>query len=216
SGELADALLDGAEVAPDVRAALLEKTGGNPLFLEETTRMLVEEGGAIERIPDTVQALIAARIDGLPFGEKAVLQRAAGIGRVFWPGGVIRLAGEVSDVDAAIDDLLRRELIVRDVRSSISGEAAYRFKHVLIREVAYGGLSKSARAELHTRFAGWLAEHAGGELLEIRAYPLDQACRLHSELDGAPPADLAHEAAAALDEAGKRALARDAHRSARR
>src|SRR5262249_58400077 len=154
--------------------------------------------------------------DGLPFGEKAVLQRAAVIGRVFWPGAVIRLAGEVSDVDAAIDDLLRRELIVRDVRSSIAGETAYRFKHVLIREVAYGGLSKSARAELHTRFAGWLEERAGGELLEIRAYHLDQACLLRAELDGAPPPELAHEAAKALERAGARALGRDAHRSARR
>ena len=215
---LVDALLAGKELAAAARALLLEKTGGNPLFLEETIHMMLEEDGdgTIERIPDTVQALIAARIDRLPFGEKALLQRAAVIGRVFWPAAVAHLSGEVSDVQAAIEDLLRRQMVVRDLRSSITGENAYRFKHVLIREVAYGGLSKSARAELHTRFAGWLAERAGGELLEIRAYHLDQACLLHAELDGAPPTELAREAAAALEEAGKRALARDAHRPARR
>jgi len=218
SAELADALLGGTDLAAAVRALLLEKAGGNPLFLEETIRLLVEEGGdgAVQRIPDTVQALIAARIDRLPFTEKALLQRAAVIGRIFWPGAVAHLAGEMGDVDAGIEALLRRQLVLRDVRSSISGETAYRFKHVLIREVAYGGLSKSARAELHTRFAGWLEERAGGELLEIRAYHLDQACLLRAELDGAPPPELAHEAATALERAGARALGRDAHRSARR
>src|SRR5262245_18558866 len=218
SAELADALLGGTDLAAAVRAMLLEKAGGNPLFLEETIRMLVEEGGdgAVQRIPDTVQALIAARIDRLPFTEKALLQRAAVIGRIFWPGAVAHLAGEIGEVDAGIEALLRRQLVLRDVRSSISGETAYRFKHVLIREVAYGGLSKSARAELHTRFAGWLEERAGGELLEIRAYHLDQACLLRTELDGAPPPELAHEAAKALERAGARALGRDAHRSARR
>ena len=218
SAELADALLGGTDLAAAVRALLLEKAGGNPLFLEETIRMLVEEGGdgAVQRIPDTVQALIAARIDRLPFTEKALPQRAAVIGRIFWPGAVAHLAGEIGDVEAGIEALLRRQLVLRDVRSSISGETAYRFKHVLIREVAYGGLSKSARAELHTRFAGWLEERAGGELLEIRAYHLDQACLLRAELDGAPPPELAHDAAKALERAGARALGRDAHRSARR
>src|SRR5205814_2153212 len=84
-----------------------------------------------------------------------------------------------------------------------------RFKHVLIREVAYSGLSKSARADLHERFARWLHARAGEELLEIRAYHLDQAAALITELDGGPPPELAREAAAALETAGRRSLARD-------
>jgi tetratricopeptide (TPR) repeat protein len=87
---------------------------------------------------------------------------------------------------------------------------------VLIREVAYAGLSKSDRADLHLRFARWLAERAPDELLEIRAYHLDQTAGLTSELEGAVPAGLAGEAAAALAAAGGRALSREANRSARR
>jgi tetratricopeptide (TPR) repeat protein len=105
--------------------------------------------------------------------------------------------------------------VLGEPRSTIIGERAYRFKHVLIREVARGGLTKSERARLHARFAEWLRERAGDELLEIRAYHLDHAAQLLAELDGAPPADLAREAATALEEAGRRALAREANRSAR-
>ena len=108
-----------------------------------------------------------------------------------------------------------RDLVVGQSRSSLSDETAYRFKHVLIREVAYSGLSKSARAEYHGRFAEWLSERAGDELLEIRAYHLDHAASLLAELDGAPPEELRLEAAETLHEAGRRALAREANEVAR-
>jgi tetratricopeptide (TPR) repeat protein len=160
-----------------------------------------------------VQALIAARIDRLPAESKAVLQRVSVIGRTFWGGAIAHLAG--TDVHDALEDLLLRDMIVGESRSSISGESAYRFKHVLIRDVAYSSVSKSGRAEYHARFADWLKERAGDELLEIRAYHLDHAAQLMAELDGAPPPDLAREAAAALHEAGRRALAREANRVAR-
>src|SRR5439155_225419 len=114
------------------------------------------------------------------------------------------------------DDLLLRACPRREERSTISGESAYRFKHVLIREVAYGGLSKSGRAEYHTRFAEWLRERADKELLEIRAYHLDHACALYAELDGHPPEELARMAAKALEAAGKRALIRESNLSARK
>ena len=86
----------------------------------------------------------------------------------------------------------------------------------MIRQVAYGGLSKSSRAEYHTRFAEWLHEKADKELVEIRAYHLDQACTLYAELDGRPPQELAQTAARALQTAGKRALARESNLSARK
>jgi tetratricopeptide (TPR) repeat protein len=218
SETLVEALLDG-ELTAGARQALLDKTEGNPLFVEETVRMLAEadgEGTGIERIPDTLQALIAARIDHLPPGEKELLQCAAVIGRIFWKGAVEQLVLEGTELEPLLDDLQLREFVLPEARSTISGEEAFRFKHVLIREVAYAGLSKAARAGYHQRFAEWLRKRAGEELLEIRAYHLDHATALLAELDGAPPEALAHEAAAALEEAGRRALAREANATARK
>jgi class 3 adenylate cyclase/ATP/maltotriose-dependent transcriptional regulator MalT len=221
SEELVAALASDGEIDAEAREALLDKTEGNPLFVEETVRMLAEcEGRPLTefaaRIPDTLQALIAARIDRLPPDEKTVLQRASVIGRTFWGGAIEELTTEVEELEPVLETLLLREFLVPELRSTISGETAYRFKHVLIREVAYAGLSKSARADLHARFAHWLRERAGEELLEIRAYHLDQAAALLAELDGGPPPVLAREAAEALEAAGRRALAREANRSARK
>ncbi|HUQ21874.1 MAG TPA: AAA family ATPase [Gaiellaceae bacterium] len=216
SEELLDALLADRELSTSERRTLLEKTEGNPLFVEETTRMLLEGGTAAKRIPDTLQAMIAARIDRLPRTEKRLLQRAAVIGRIFWEEGVARLLPDVEDLEPVLDDLLLRDFVTRESRSSISGQHAYRFKHVLIRDVAYAGLAKAARAELHQQVADWLTEIAGEELVEIRAYHLDQAATLHEELDGKAPAELATRAAVALEKAGRRALAREANSSARR
>ncbi len=216
SVELLEALTAELDFPIDTET-VLAKTEGNPLFVEETIRMLAERprDGA-ERIPDTLQALIAARIDRLPAAERTLLQRAAAMGRIFMGGALAQLSPDVDDVDDALDGLLLRDLVVREARTTISGEQAYKFRHVLIREVAYAGLTKSSRAGLHRSFAGWLAERAGDELLEIRAFHLDQAARLLAELDGVAPPDLNQEAAAALTKAGRRALSREAFRSARK
>jgi tetratricopeptide (TPR) repeat protein len=197
-------------------ASVLAKTEGNPLFVEETVRMLAERRGGAERIPDSLQALIAARIDRLPPASRTALQRASVMGRIFMGGALAHLSPELDDVDSAIEQLLLRDLAVRETRATIRGEQAYKFKHVLIREVAYSGLSKSARADLHQAFAEWLAANAGDELLEIRAFHLDQATRLLAELDGAASQELREEAAKALTKAGRRALSREAFRSARK
>jgi class 3 adenylate cyclase/tetratricopeptide (TPR) repeat protein len=215
SEELVDALMSGGELSAEERQEVLAKTDGNPLYLEETVRMLAEGSGGIERIPDTLQALIAARIDHLPAEEKALLHRGAVIGRTFWQGALERLSPELESLEEPLDDLLLREFLLAEPRSSITGETAYKFKHVLIREVAYSGLSKSARAEHHAQFAEWLKERAGEELLEIRAFHLDRATALLTELDGSAPVELQREAAEALAEAGLRAFAREANRSAR-
>ncbi|MFL5922054.1 MAG: AAA family ATPase [Gaiellaceae bacterium] len=214
SEELIDAL--DRDLGPAERQEVLAKTEGNPLFLEETMRMLTEEGTErIGRIPDTLQALIAARIDGLAPEAKALLQRAAVIGRIFWEGALERLSPELESLEEPLEDLRLREFVLDEERSSIRGERAYKFKHVLIRDVAYGGLSKSARAEHHAQFAEWLKERAGEELLEIRAFHLDRATALLAELDGAAPVELQREASEALTEAGLRAFAREANRTAR-
>jgi class 3 adenylate cyclase/tetratricopeptide (TPR) repeat protein len=214
SHELVTALVSDLADPPPLSEGLLDRTEGNPLFVEETIRMLAE-GGDHNRIPDTLQALIAARIDHLAPDAKALLQRAAVIGRVFWKGAIKHVAPNL-EVEALLEDLLMREFVLREERSSISGETAFRFKHMLIREVAYAGLSKQVRAQQHARFAEWLKERAGEELLEIRAHHLDHATQLLVELDGTPPADLTSEAADALTGAGKRALNREQYKSARR
>ena len=214
SHELVTALVSDLADPPPLSKGLLDRTEGNPLFVEETIRMLAE-GGDHDRVPDTLQALIAARIDHLAPDAKVLLQRAAVIGRVFWKSAIKHVAPNL-DVEALLDDLLLREFVLREERSSISGETAFRFKHMLIREVAYGGLSKQSRAQQHARFAEWLKERAGEELLEIRAHHLDHATQLLTELDGAAPAELAQEAAEALTSSGKRALNREQYKSARR
>ena len=178
--------------------------------------MLSEQGeGAVTRIPGTVQALIAARIDRLPPECKTVLQHGAVVGRVFWRSALASLLPDVN-VDGALDALVNRELVTKEARSTLSGEQAFRFRHVLIQDVAYAGLAKSVRSNLHRAFAAWLRNRSVDELVETQAYHLDQAAALHAELDGVVSDDLATEAALALERAGRRALARESHRSARR
>src|SRR5262249_5637558 len=147
---------------------------------------------------------------------KTLLQRGAVIGRVFWRGAIEHLAPDVEDHDALIDDLLQREFLLREARSPMPGETADRFKHALIPQVAYAGRAKGARAHEHGRFAAWLEERVGEELVEIRAYHLDQSVELLTELEGAPPGELADEAAQALVKAAKRAMAREAYANSRK
>src|SRR4029453_1320638 len=139
-----------------------------------------------------------------------LLQRGAVVGRVFWRGALEHLAPDISDHEQLLDDLLQREFLLREPRSSISGETAYRFKHALIREVAYTGLAKVARAQYHARFAEWLHGRTGVELAETRPPPLHGAVESPPGPEGPPPEGLAEEAAAALVKAAKRAIAREA------
>ena len=125
---------------------------------------------------------------------------------MFWKGAIGHCRSDL-DVEALLDDLLLREFVLREARSSISGETAFRFKHMLISEVAYAGLSKQSRAQQHARFAEWLKERAGEELLEIRAHHLDQATQLLAELDGAAARRADQRGGRGVDGRGKRALA---------
>jgi class 3 adenylate cyclase/tetratricopeptide (TPR) repeat protein len=223
SAELVEQLLSQltgttGELPANLPQEALDRAEGNPLFVEETIRMLVESGsgaGSAARVPDSLQALIAARIDHLPPDAKTLLQRGSVIGRVFWKGALEHLAPDIGEHEQLLENLLQREFLLREPRSSISGEAAYRFKHALIREVAYTGMAKLARAQYHARFAEWLHGRTGDELVEIRAYHLDQSVEFLTELEGAAPEELAEEAASALVKAAKRAIAREAYANAR-
>jgi tetratricopeptide (TPR) repeat protein len=217
SAELADELLPAGD-PPGQRALVLERAEGNPLFLEETARMLLEADGdgVPNGIPDSVQALIAARIDLLPAREKRLLQHAAVIGRVFWRGALERLAPELVAGDSLLGVLLDRDFVCTVERSAIPGDRAFQFSHVLIRDVAYAGMTKAERAENHERFATWIGERAPDDLVEVRAHHLDLAAALVAELDGAVRPELAARAAAALEQAGVLACRRDSFANARR
>ena len=218
SAALVDALAgsESAELSTEQRAAVLARTEGNPLFIEETFRMLLESGGEIDGIPHTVQAMISARIDRLPVHARTVLRRAAVAGRTFWSGAVDVL-GDTPVDPGGLEELVARDFLVPEPRSTIRGEEAYRFKHVLIRDVAYAGLSKSSRALLHRQMAAWLAGRSvADELVELRAYHLDESAQLDVELEGRVSPELAADTAAALEQAGRRALAREANSVARR
>jgi class 3 adenylate cyclase/DNA-binding SARP family transcriptional activator len=148
-----------AERGDGLRELLVERAEGNPFFLEELVSAVVDVGGdaLATRIPDSVQALLAARIDALGPDEKAALQAASVIGRVFWPGPVSVLLGGAQPDWTALED---RDFIRRRSGSSMAREVEYGFKHALTREVAYAGLLKARRARLHAEFAEWL-EHFG-------------------------------------------------------
>ena len=166
------------------------------------------------RVPSTINALLAARLESLSVDERAILTTAAVEGAVFHRSAVAELAQP--SLDAVLDNgllaLVRRDLIRLDASDS-SGEKAYRFRHVLIRDAAYHSLSKNDRADLHERFADWLEikprEHLR-ELDEIVGYHLEQAfqCRVALGARDSRAALLAAQAAARLEAAARRALAR--------
>ena len=168
------ALLDdlcGEDVPQQVRSLLVERAEGNAFFLEELHASL----GA-HPIPDTVHAVLAARIDRLPPTEKAALQAAAVIGRVFWRGPVCELLDE-ADPDFAL--LESRDFVRRRLGSALADEQELTFRHALTREVAYAGVPKARRARLHAAFAAWL-ERIGdgrGEHAALLAHHYAEAAR---------------------------------------
>jgi class 3 adenylate cyclase len=149
------------ELVGDLSELLVERAEGNPFFLEELVDAVIDVGVAeLEtKIPDSVQALLAARIDALGPDEKAALQAASVIGRVFWAGPVRELLGGGQPDWATLEE---RDFIRRRSGSSMAGESEYLFKHALTREVAYASLLKAKRARLHAEFAGWLERFGDG------------------------------------------------------
>jgi class 3 adenylate cyclase/pSer/pThr/pTyr-binding forkhead associated (FHA) protein len=212
----------------EVGQRIVSTAEGNPLFLQETLRMLVDDGLLQRRgrrwravgelsavaIPPTIRALLAARLDRLSQAERLVLERAAIVGLEFWRGAVAELLPEEirSEMDTHLAALAGKELI-RPGGTSFAGEGALRFAHLLIRDAAYEQMLKETRAELHERFVGWLARRAEAravEYEEIIGYHLEQAYRYREELGPLGDRDvaLARQAAQRLATAGRRALAR--------
>ena len=191
---------------PVRRTELLAAAEGNPLFLEQLVAMRADAPAS--RAPPSIHALLAARIDSLPASERRALEAASVEGRGFHRGWVGQLSD--GDVDAALDALVRRDLIHAG-RSDLPGERGFRFTHMLVRDAAYELLSKRRRADLHVAYAEWLVARrdSGPAADEIAGYHFEQAYRYRLQLGraDAPQAQgLAATAARHLSQAGRRAM----------
>jgi len=213
AGKLLGSVL-GAEAEPELAGQVFEASKGNPLFVKELALALREAGPAEPGqpslpIPDSLQALVAARLDRLPLSAKRVLCRAAVVGRWFSRAAVAAMArpGD-GELDADLDRLVRAGLIERLPERLAGGQERFAFHHVLFRDVAYGILPKSGRSELHRRLADWLDGAPGEEpsLPQVVASHLVQAVRLAAEVRASTPEDreLAARAVAACQRAARR------------
>jgi class 3 adenylate cyclase/tetratricopeptide (TPR) repeat protein len=200
----------GEDVREDEATAILRAAEGNPLFVEQLLAMRADEGWARERIPVTIQSLLAARLDRLSRGERALIERAAVIGREFPAAAVTDLLSPAEQSSAAehLGALTTRGLI-GPAESTLAGENQLGFRHILIRDVAYHSTAKALRADLHERFASWLERSVDG-YGEFVGYHLEQAVRHRIELGdtGDPLPALADRAGHHLYAVGANALAR--------
>ena len=191
------AALVGRSVLPlGVQALLLERAGGNPLYAEEFARLLADQGlvtetqlgGQVEGqvtivpeipVPETVHGLIAARLDALAPEVRAMVQDAAVVGRVFWPGAVAAMNGSRdAEVRAGLAELERKQLVQRARTSSVQHQDEYVFWHALVRDVAYAQIPRAGRARRHQAVAEWVEQVAGervGDLAEVVAHHYGQA-----------------------------------------
>jgi class 3 adenylate cyclase/tetratricopeptide (TPR) repeat protein len=225
SGVLIINLLGSPELSTEIAERIVETAEGNPLFVEETLAMLIDDGVLVQKdgrwaavgdvsdvaVPPSIQALLAARLDRLTFGERTVLEAAAVVGKDFVIDAVRHLVPEQlrSRVPGNLMALVRKELI-RPERATQPGEDAFRFRHLAIRDAAYDTIAKTRRAELHELLADWLERTAGDAVVEqeeIVGYHLEQAYTYRAQL---APADersdaIGQRAATRLLRAGRRA-----------
>jgi class 3 adenylate cyclase/tetratricopeptide (TPR) repeat protein len=216
-GPLADADVDeliGARVTPGLRDRIARAAGGNPLFVTQMLSMATEAEGDEVKVPPTLKALLAARLDQLAEAERRVLERGSVEGEIFHRGAVQALAPEEMQVTPRLAVLVRKGLIL-PAKPQLPGEDGFRFRHLLIRDAAYDALPKATRAELHERFAAWLQDRGDNlvELDELLGYHLEQAARYKTQL-GQPDPGLSARAGEHLAAAGRRALWRGDKRAA--
>jgi class 3 adenylate cyclase len=210
---------------PHALAQLVERAEGNPFFVEEILSTLIDRG-LLSRtnggwslaelpadfvLPDSVHALLAARMDVLPAREKAALQAGAVIGRVFWAGAVSAFVHDEPDFTL----LEERAFVRRRQSSELGGETEYAIRHALTREVAYRTVPKGRRAQLHLAFAEWLEQIGEGrdEHAALLAHHYGEALRSdYAELgwpnDPETPRQLRPKAVAWLRRAASLAIGR--------
>jgi len=228
TARLISALLSRAVLPSETQAALLERAGGNPLYAEEFVRMLSDQGaltaqgelsgdGAIA-LPETVHAVIAARLDTLAPEPKALLHDASVVGKVFWSGVIASIGGtERGTVRERLRELVRKELVRPARASSVEGEDEFMFWHALVRDVAYGQIPRAARALKHRAAAEWIEATAGDRVsdhAELIAHHYEHALSL-AEAAGSEgeTAELKTRAARFLVLAGDRSFHLEPRRS---
>lgn len=218
TAQLVSALLERAVLPAETQQQLLEQAGGNPLYAEEFVRLLSDRGiGEDAEVPESVQALIAARLDTLLPERKALLQDAAVLGKVFWAGALAAMGDRApGEVEQALHELTRKELVRPARTSSMEGEREYAFWHVLVRDVCYGQIPRLARAGRHEAAAAWLEEQAGervADLADVLAYHYESALELTEAAGGDKVDELRAQAIRYLGMAGARALTLDIDRA---
>jgi class 3 adenylate cyclase/tetratricopeptide (TPR) repeat protein len=229
TGRLVEHLLRQKQVPTELEQAVLERAEGNPLYAEEFVRMLVDRGLLFRSadgwqlrsddlpVPESVQAIIAARLDALAVSEKSVLRDAAVVGRRFWPRAVAAVCGlEEGAVQSHLRSLEGKELVRRLGSSAVAGDAQYAFHHALVRDVAYAQIPRAERSRKHRLAAEWIEslgrpEDHSETIAHHYLEALDYARQIDDEEVG-----FADRARAALGEAGDRALALNSFVSAER
>ena len=215
------------ELRPELQQAIQGRTEGNPLYAKEFVRwlrdreLLVRRGSSWELrhgvsipSPDSIRALIAARLDALEPEVKSMLADAAVIGKSFWAGALAAMGErQVDDVAGALRELSRKELVRRVRDSSIEGETAYEFCHILTRDVAYGQLPRASRVARHVAAAAWIeskASERAEDLADVLAHHYATALELaRASGDRVRAAELEEPALRLLSLAGERALGLD-------
>ena len=209
---LVHALLGRSAIEADLQAHLLEHAGGNPLYAEEFVRMVTSRPSEAV-LPETVQGIIAARLDTLPAEEKDLLQDAAVVGRTFWIGALGR---ERWTLEERLHSLERKGFVGRQRRSLVAGESEYAFLHALVREVAYEQIPRARRTDKHRAAAEWIESLGRPEdHAEMLAHHYAAALD-YSRASGLEPGTLTEQGRVALREAGDRAFALNAFTAAAR
>jgi len=204
TAQLMATLLDRSVLPADVQQTLLERAGGNPLYAEQFAQLYLERGSADDLpLPETLQGIISARLDGLSPEEKALLHAGAVVGKVFWAGA---LGDGDADAELVVHSLVRKGFLRRQRRSSVAGEVELAFAHALVRDVAYGQLTRAERAARHRAVAEWLVSLGRSEdHAEMVAYHWRSALDL-AGASGEDTAEVGERARLALLEAGDRAF----------
>ncbi len=206
TARLLQSLLDRSVIPAEVQTALLRNAGGIPLYAEEYVRM-VESGGATGDVPETLQGVVTARLDGLPEDEKLLLHAAAVLGKVFWTDALAALVpGEPWLLDDRLHALERKEFVRRERRSAVEGARQYVFVHALVRDAAYAQMPRAERSRRHRTAGEWilaLSPDRSQDRAEMLVHHLLQAIEL-GEAAGLDVDDLRAPAVGALVEAGSR------------
>ena len=172
------------KVPTDLRNLIIDRAEGNPFYMEELIKTLIDDGVIIkgdgewtvemdrlnpDRVPGTLVGVLQSRLDSFPAGQRSLMQRASVVGRIFWESAVAHLSEKEGTIAGAVasmlNDLRRREMVFKREESAFEGTAEYGFRHAILRDVVYDTIVPRQRREYHKQVAEWLIE-AGKDRLD--------------------------------------------------